>query len=76
MNKQYKDLNINEKINVKSWGHWRLSNKKGFMLTMVDNANFTRHHLAAPYQYKSPKHKEIVAVSYSGEKYYNSHMCR
>lgn len=85
MNKQYKDLNINEKINVKSWGHWRLSNKKGFMLTMIDNANdfnredyanFIRHHLAAPYQYKSPKHKEIVAVSYSGEKYYNSHMCR
>lgn len=80
MSKQYKDLNINEKINAKSWGFWRLPNKNGFMLTMIDNAdsfkhedyaNFTRHHLVAPYEYKAPKAKNIKGVSYDGEKYYN-----
>ena len=82
MSKQYKNLNINQKINAKSWGFWRLPNKNGFMLTMIDNAdsfkredyaNFTRHHLVPPYEYKAPKTKNIVGVSYDGEKYYNRH---
>ena len=62
--KQYKDLTINEKINAKSWGHWRLPNPAGFILTMIDNANsfnrkdyadFMRHHLAAPHEYSGPR---------------------
>ncbi len=37
--KFYKDLNINEKINAKSWGCWRLPNPNGYFMTMIDNAN-------------------------------------
>ena len=36
--KFYKDLTIDEKINAKSWGSWRLPNPNGYMLTMIDNA--------------------------------------
>ena len=36
--KQYKDLTINERINAKSFGFWRLPNKEGFLMTMIDNA--------------------------------------
>ena len=64
MGKQYKDLSINEKINAKSWGFWRISNINGFMLTMIDNANsfdrkdyasFTLHSLIEDYQAAAPK---------------------
>ena len=62
--KYYSDLNINEKINAKSWGFWRLPNKGGFMLTMIDNADsfkredyadFTKHHLVQRHHYAAPK---------------------
>ena len=36
--KQYKDLTLNERINAKSFGFWRLPNKEGFLMTMIDNA--------------------------------------
>lgn len=64
MGKQYKDLSINEKINAKSWGFWRMPNSKGFMLTMIDNANsferedyavFTLHSLIEDHQAAAPK---------------------
>lgn len=69
--KLYKDLTINEKINAKSWGFWRLQNKGGFILTMIDNAksfekdepinkaDFMRHHLVSGYQYEMPKRDGI-----------------
>lgn len=72
--KQYKDLTINEKINVKSWGFWRLPNSGGFMLTMIDNAksfekeerinraDFLKHHLVACHQYEQPKRGNEIAV--------------
>lgn len=62
--KQYKELNIDEKINAKSWGFWRLPNKGGYMLTMMDNADsfkredyadFTKHHLVMSQHYGAPK---------------------
>ena len=64
MSKQYKDLTIHEKINAKSWGFWRLPNKKGYMLTMIDNAesfmredyaDFTLHHLVQNAHGQAPK---------------------
>ncbi len=63
MSKFYKDLSINEKINAKSWGFWRLPNSDGFVLTMIDNANsferedyanFMRHHLVSEYEATAP----------------------
>ena len=65
--KQYKNLDINGKINAKSWGFWRLPNAGGFILTMMDNAdsfarkdyaNFMRHHLVEEYQYSAPRNRE------------------
>ena len=62
--KFYKDLTINEKINTKSRGFWRLSNPQGFILTMIDNADsfsredyasYMRHHLCMAKDYQSPK---------------------
>lgn len=62
--KFYKDLTIDERINAKSWGFWRLPNPQGFILTMIDNADsfnredyadFMRHHLCAKRYYQSPK---------------------
>lgn len=62
--KFYKDLTIDERINAKSHGFWRLPNPNGFILTMIDNANsfkredyanFMRHHLCAKYEYQQPK---------------------
>ena len=64
--KQYKDLDINGKINAKSWGFWRLPNAGGFILTMMDNAdsfarkdyaNFMLHHLVAEHQYSAPRNR-------------------
>lgn len=62
--KFYKDLTIDEKINAKSWGNWRLPNQNGYMLTMIDNAihdghetghaNYVRHHLVAWYHSERP----------------------
>lgn len=63
--KQYKDLTIDEKINAKSWGFWRMPNPCGFMLTMIDNAvhdgfkdhhtNYLCSHLVPWYQSEKPK---------------------
>ena len=62
--KYYKDLTINEKINAKSWGFWRMWNEQGFLLTMIDNAdsfdredyaNFTKHHIVERNQFSQPK---------------------
>lgn len=62
----YKGLTIDEKINAKSWGFWRLPNKNGFMLTMIDNANsfkrkdyadFTRHHLVQQTHSEIPNYR-------------------
>lgn len=74
MSRQYKDLNINERINAKSWGFWRLPNPEGFMLTMIDNAdsfkredyaNFTRHHLVADDEYAAPRQRKRTKAIYS-----------
>lgn len=76
----YKDLNINEKINVKSWGYWRLKNPNGYFSTIIDNANdfgrkdyanFAAHVSPPPYKYKAPKMSFYVAIDYNGDKYYN-----
>ena len=62
--KFYKELSVNGKINAKSWGFWRLPNKDGFMLTMIDNAesfkrtdyaDFTKHHLCSYHEYAMPR---------------------
>ena len=64
MYKFYKDLTINDKINAKSWGFWRMWNKHGFMLTMIDNAisferedfaRFTKHHIVERNKFSQPK---------------------
>lgn len=67
--KFYKDLTIDEKINAKSWGSWRLPNPNGYMLTMIDNAihdgyetghaNYARHHLVAWYHSERPKPTKV-----------------
>lgn len=64
MSRLYKDLSINEKINAKSWGFWRLPNPAGFVMTMIVNANsfhrqdyadFMRHHMVAEYERNMPR---------------------
>lgn len=66
--KFYEELTIDEKINAKSWGFWRLPNRGGYMLTMIDNAksfetengtiskaDFTKRRQVAAYEFEMPR---------------------
>lgn len=62
--KFYKDLTVDEKINFKSWGFWRMPSKNGFIPCMIDNAvsfkrddyaEFTKHLLVSERLYSMPK---------------------